>query len=435
MPHLGILFITIFFFINPPNGFPFDYLTLNTSDTTVDIKSKISALKDSNPKIRRETADNLGDIGDKKATAYLIPLLKDKDEYVRQATARALGKLKDKEAVAPLIDSLKDPDINVKAFSIWALGEIRDSRAIEPLLFSLGDGEEKIRDRGFDALRKFEDPAAKNGMVKALVNGAKNPSLDKHIIAEGMLRKLISIEGGDVILKSLEDPEGNKAKSVRNYIKLMEANIHNLSDIAKKALTDYEGRTLVISELSAFIDNEEAPYTSIRLLGQFKDSRGLPILINVLKSKKTYVKSVAVDAIGDLGNKEAVGILLEMLVDNNEYAGTRDHAARALGKLGDVKAVNTLIEILSGKTEHKDVRIGAAVALSDLRDKRAVEPLIDVLNDNKADVWLRVAAVSSLGNIGDERAITPIQDALKDPSDYVRNAAQNALSKVKALKQ
>lgn len=425
----SILFVTIIFLLIPLNFFPSENIGPDLFRITV------NKLKDKNPKIRREAADKLGDTGNKEATKYLIPLLKDENEYVRQAVARALGKLKDKESVKPLIDSLKDPDINVKAFSIWALGEIRDPRAIEPLASLLLDREEKIRDKSFEALRKFEEPASRRVMVNTLIKGAKSYSLDTHMNSEGMLWKLISLEGEDVVLKALEDPQGDSAKTLRNYIKLMEANIHNVSEIAKKALKDYKDRTLVISELSVFIKSEDAPYASIRLLGEFKDQRGLPILIDTIKNKKTSVRSIAIDAIGDLGNKEAVGILLEILVDPKEYAGTRDHAARALGRLGDKKAVGPLIDVLKNKMENKDVRIGAAVALGNIRDKRAVEPLIDVLKDKREDIWLRVGAVSALGEIGDKRAIDSIQAALKDPSDYVRNAAQSALSKIKVVKE
>ena len=419
------------FFINPVSGFSSEYVAPIRGEITVDIKAITSKLKNSDPKIRRETADQIGDLGNKEVAKHLFPLLRDENEYVRQAAARALGKLKDKEAVSPLIESLKDPDINVKAFSIWALGEIKDPKAIESLAPFFLDSEEKIRNRSFEALRKFEDPVARKLIVTTLIRGAKSHNLDTEMQAEGMLWKLISLEGRDVILKAIEDPQGDNAKTVRNYIELMEANIHNVSDIAKKALTDYKDRALIFSELSTFIRENKSPYSSIRLLGELNDPRGLPILMDMIKNKNSSVKSVAIDVIGILGDKEAVAVLLEVLVDPKEYTGTRDAAARALGRLGDRKAVDSLINILKNKTEDKDVRMGSAVALGDIKDKKAVEPLIEVLKDNKEYVWLRVAAVSALGNMGDERALVPVRDALKDSSDYVRNAAQSALLKVR----
>lgn len=414
-----MLFTAIIFLLNIATGFSSD-----------DLQSIIARLKNDNPKIRRETTDQLGDIGDKEAVKYLIPLLKDENEYVRQATARALGKLKDKEAVGSLINTLNDPDINVRAFSVWALGEINDSRAVEPMLSLLIDKEEKIRDRSFESLRKFEDPTAKRLMVNTLIEGSKNYNLDTHMQAEGMLGKLISIGGNDIILKALEDPQGDNAETVDNYIKLMEANIFHVSDITRKALKDYNDRNLVISELSVFISGNESPYASIRFLGELNDPRGVPILIGTLKNKGSSVKTVAIDAIGNLGDKEAVMVLLDVLADPKEYTGTRDHAARALGNIGDDNALDSLLNILKNKTENKEVRTGSAVALGSIRDKRAVESLIDIFKNDKEDVLLRIAAASALGDIGDERAVKPLGEKIEDPSGYLKQAVQNAIRKL-----
>jgi HEAT repeat protein len=387
-----------------------------------DIAPLIARLKNSDPKIRREAADTLGDAGDKKAVKYLIPFLKDESEYVRQAAARALGKLKDKEAVEPLIDNLKDSDINVKFFVIWALGEIKDHRAIEPLTTLLLDKEEIIADRSFEALRKFEEPEIRRIIVNALL---KNPNKNF------FLWRLISQEGEEVILKALEDPNGDNAKTVGNYIKLMEANITNVSYIGRNALKNYKDRTLVVSELVKFIKSEKLPSASISLLGELKDQRCLPVLIDIIKNKESPARYVAINVIGNFDDKNITGVLLEILNNLNEHLGMRDHAARAIGKLGDANAVEPLINILMNKKEHKDVRSGVTVALGAIRDKRAVGSLINILKDSNEDVWLRVAAVSALGDIGDARAVEPIEDATKDPSVYVKNAAQNALSKFK----
>jgi HEAT repeat protein len=396
---------------------------------SVDIKPLLPKLKADDPKIRREAADSLGDAGNKEATDHLIPLLKDKDEFVRQAAARALGKLKDKRAVEPLLSSLKDPEINVRAFSIWALGEIQDPRAIEPLCSSLLDNEEKIRDHSFEALRKFREPASRRTMVNTLIKGAKIKSS-----ASGTLWKLISLEGKEVILRTMEDPEGDKAKTLRNYIDLMEANIQNVSDTGTKALLDYPDRAMVISELSSYISTQTGtPTPSILLLGRLKDQRALPVLLDALnKRKDSYDRATVIKAIDELGDKEAVEPLLQILVDDKEYSGIRIAAARALGKFGDARAVEPLLQILKDERENKEVRRDAAFALGTFRDKRAVEPLINILKSRDEDIWLRVAAASSLGNIGDKRAMEPLQDALKDPSDYIRNAAQTALQKIRS---
>jgi HEAT repeat protein len=396
------------------------------SKTSLDIKPLIAKLQSTDSWIRREAVDILGDVGSQEATDQLIPLLRDTDEYVRQAAARALGKLKDRKAVEELLVGLKDPDVNVRTFSIWALGEIQDSKAIEPLSSLLLDNEEKIRDHSFEALRKFRDPISRRIMVNTLVKGAKIESS-----AWVTLSRLTSLEGKEVVLKAVEDPGGDNAKTLRNYIDLMEANIQNVSDIASKALEDYPDRGMVISELSNYIDSQTGvPTKSISLLGRFKDRRVLPALLPTLKKRKdSYYRLTVINAIGDLGDKEAIEPLLEILVDDKEYPGPRMAAARGLGKLNDIRATEPLRQILENKKEDKQVRISAAGALGSLKDKKSVEPLINILMEKGEDIWLRVAAASALGDIEDEKALKPLESAMKDSPDNLRHGIEIALRK------
>jgi HEAT repeat protein len=394
---------------------------------SIDIKPILSNLRTDDPRIRREAADSLGDIGNKEATDHLLPLLKDKDEYVRQAAARALGKLEDKKAVEPLIHSLKDSEMSVRVFSAWALGEIQDTRAIEPLCASLFDKETKVKDRSFEALRRFRDPISRTVMVNTLVKGAKTESS-----ASATLSRLISLEGKEVILKALEDPDGDNTKTIKNYIDLMEANIFNVSDIAAKALVDYPDRGMVISELSNYIGNQAGiPARSISLLGSLKDRRALPILLDALKERKdSYYRETVINAIGELGDKEAIEPLLQILVDDKEHLNSRVATARALEKFGDIKTVEPLLQILRNEKEQKELRIATAGALGATKDKRPVEVLIKILVKSNEDNWLRVAAASALGDIGDRRAIGPLEAAMKDPSGSLKHALEIALRKI-----
>ena len=60
-------------------------------------------LRHPDPKIRRVTADQLGDLQAVDTAAALIPLLTDQDNSVRQAAGRALGKLRAKKTSPELL--------------------------------------------------------------------------------------------------------------------------------------------------------------------------------------------------------------------------------------------------------------------------------------------------------------------------------------------
>lgn len=406
----------------------FDEVVVIPKHSPIDVGPILAKLKNKDPKTRREAADILGDMGDKSSTGDLIHLLKDNDGYVRQAAARGLGKIKDRKAVEPLIESLKDSDLYVRELSVWALGEINDVRAAKPMLdVALNDKEKRVKDKAFETLLKFKDPEIKILLIKTLVDRKQ----------EQMLGKLISLSGGDSVLKAFEDPAGDKAKTVRNYISLMEARIHNVNDLAKKALVDNKDRGLVISELSNYLKGEKKTqpgtpaYIFISLIGELKDPRGLPVLLDILKNKDASSRSVAVDAIGNIGDKTAVEPLLAILANTKESDGIRDASARALGKLGAKNAADALVGILNNRQDNKDVRIGAASALGAIKENKAVDLLIEVLRDEKEDLMLRIAAASSLGEIGDKRAVKPLEESLKGAHSYLQHAVEIALRKFK----
>jgi HEAT repeat protein len=219
--------------------------------------------EDRDTKLRVQVTDALGETGHARAVPDLVLLLKHENEYLRQAAARALGSLRAGEAVGPLIETLKDTDSNVLAWSIWALGEINDPRSFHPLTPFLFAKEHKLRDRSFEALLKFRDPDFRNLLVLRLFERAKRSD---DWSAGGMLRKLASQEGDTVILRAFDDPGRDEAKTVRNYVDLMETNVLLVSDLATKALENHKNKELVIRELNAAPHSQRRNLLKNRLL-------------------------------------------------------------------------------------------------------------------------------------------------------------------------
>ena len=66
-------------------------------NTSIYAQSKLDAciigLKDANKIVRRDAADALGKLKDKRAVVPLIAALKDKDRHVRHTASEALAKL------------------------------------------------------------------------------------------------------------------------------------------------------------------------------------------------------------------------------------------------------------------------------------------------------------------------------------------------------
>ena len=97
----------------------------------------------------------------------------------------------------------------------------------------------------------------------------------------------------------------------------------------------------------------------------------------------------------------------------------RRYLALALGHLGDRQAVPVLLEALSD--DDPETRIYAIWALGFLGDERAVEPLLELAQAD--DAGIRKMAVYSLGTLGALEARPTLQAAL---SDYQMDVAWNA---------
>jgi hypothetical protein len=122
-------------------------------------------------------------------------------------------------------------------------------------------------------------------------------------------------------------------------------------------------------------------------------------LITALRDKDSNLRKIAAQALGNIGNENAVEPLIAVLQD--EDSDVRKIAAQVLGNIGNEKVVDSLIAVLQDKDS--DVRKIAAQALGNIGNEKAVDSLIAALQDEDSDV--RKIAAQVLGNIGNENVI------------------------------
>ncbi len=147
----------------------------------------------------------------------------------------------------------------------------------------------------------------------------------------------------------------------------------------------------------------------------------------------------------DADTKAKVAALIEDLKDEDEEV--RRDAAAALGDIGPAAAKNkdavpALIVALK-KDEDEEVRRNAATALGKIgpvaaKNKDAVPALIIALKKDVDEEVRRNAAIA-LGKFGpaaakNKDAVPALTEALKDEDEDVREAAEEALKKIKAKK-
>jgi len=166
-------------------------------------------------------------------------------------------------------------------------------------------------------------------------------------------------------------------------------------------------------------------------------------------SKNEAVKSRALEVLGEIGGKEAIDLLIDVVL-SEESEALKSAAAGAIAWADEKtlryflervegikikKSTWVLVEHLIKMLENKDssLRMNAAIALGRLRDKRAVKHLIRALKDSSPRV--RRAAAMALGILGANEAVEHLIERLDDESADVIIASLEAMRDLNVSKK
>lgn len=137
----------------------------------------------------------------------------------------------------------------------------------------------------------------------------------------------------------------------------------------------------------------ESPHTherraAARALARSQSPLALAPLLDALRDRRIAVRWTAVEALGELGNREAVPHLLKLLDKVEAYRWNRWLVVSALGNLGDPRAVPALLRLL--KDEDEFLRKITLFALKKIGDPKAFLPMVAMLRD--PELWVRRTA-------------------------------------------
>ncbi|PIQ84201.1 MAG: hypothetical protein COV75_03470 [Candidatus Omnitrophica bacterium CG11_big_fil_rev_8_21_14_0_20_63_9] len=424
------------------------------------------ALRDKEWGVRAEAAQALGEIGtnDELAVLELIEALKDEVQPVRASAAAALGKIGDERAVPALIDLMRrrwpyrlteaeDALVKIGKASVpelikllqnngfgeerWqvarALGRIGDSRAMPALTETLKDDSDHVRSAAVGALIAIGEPVVP--VMITIVNDNGNRE-EARISALRVLMKIGNRESVPVLVLALLD----------------QGNTGNIGGEIADALGDIGDKRAVLALVHVLRDNGSKGYTRIAAAGalyklkrepETEDERifyllaksdlqelakigrsAVPLLIEILKNSPC---SVAVEALGEIGDKRAVEVLIAELRSSsiNVFRDYNIAAAKALGKIGDKRAIPALIE--ASKDGNGALRRSAVESLGKIGDQQAVPMLIEALEDHSEDI--RRSAVDALVRIK-EPAVPALITVLREGDEVPRSLAAEALEKI-----
>jgi hypothetical protein len=136
---------------------------------------------------------------------------------------------------------------------------------------------------------------------------------------------------------------------------------------------------------------------TIWLLGKIKSDKSIDFLIDALGEKKNWrLRNTIVSALGEIGNREALNVIIPYLKDEKERV--RITSARALGRIESREAITPLVESL--KDPYFTVRLACENSIVAIGDS-ALEPLLNVIEEIK-DEGMIFHIISALGRIGQD---------------------------------
>jgi HEAT repeat protein len=125
-------------------------------------------LYDSNPRVRMEATDALGDLGDRDAAPLMAQMLSDADPNVRREAIDFFADWGHKESSALIARMLSDPDAGVRREAVVALGTLGASDADSSISQLLSDSSDAVRQQAADVLGRLKVRNASPALLQAL---------------------------------------------------------------------------------------------------------------------------------------------------------------------------------------------------------------------------------------------------------------------------
>lgn len=343
--------------------------------------------------------------------------LGDADAMVREAAVRATVNMQDTNTV-PLLRALvlKDPESAVRISALQAVSVL---------------GGESYRAFISDQLQQDPDPGVRRAAAVAL--GRLGSSSD----ATSILLERLERDGDDSVREAAAYAISNTVtdKDRDSAAKRLIAVVRRSSDRSDRMIrlaAIYALGNIGGAEAAWFLRihlSDERQSQTVRIyaaeaLGKLRTDVAMDALRQAAESPSPGLRRTAVSAIGAIGGKDAVGILLKRLRDEDPYV--RDAAKQALDAL-KTPSPNILGKNLESSSPA--VRLEAVQRLGKARDSAYVDALIARLGDSDNDVYQ--AAIDALAGYDPAEIAGAMKRAVAHKDPRVRQGAVTVLGRTR----
>lgn len=386
----------------------------------LDVQNQISRLRSDDPKIRREAADALREIGNPAAIPALFLSLRDEERSVQWASVWALAELGEKAGRPPFLGGFchNDPRITA-AIHLWTLG---GESVHEWLLIALKDHDPFVRQAASIVLELSASDKLSPQLID-IVNSAEGDTAADAIRVLGVIgdqRAVLPLT--EVLGKPSERARRSAAEALGHIntcdsMRLLVATLSDESVYVRSTAAEALGKITAVENDEAVRALTKAVWDSswrvshaaIEALGKIGSDYALPSLIRALHEGDQSTRITSSLALGEIGNRDAVHILIKSLLDSD--CGVRVAAAKSLGKIDNKEAIPALEEVL--QDEFISVKWEAAKALADLGSKAGLPVFIESLETKhcireSAEILARFYEPTEMHRILSQRKVIPL---------------------------
>lgn len=164
-------------------------------------------------------------------------------------------------------------------------------------------------------------------------------------------------------------------------------------------------------------DDERIRAAAVEALGKLKDKQAVGELKRLLQEDRSDIRSKAAAALGNIGEKTVLPALRAALKDK----AIEKEVILALGFLGNSSAIPDLREILYSDAYTYDVRCYAAISLLRMRDSAIIPDIVSmlILADASDGYSEKIELIGTMADFG-EAAVTGLTDILANEQTYSR---------------
>jgi len=303
-------------------------------------------------------------------------------------------------------------------------GGYTDTASASTLLHMLEERLDALEQRFDESLTDRtpigDDPPPLTSIDADQTKGNETDGSSKTVSAEDISRLRSAINDLDYRIRALEEDPINRGYTFLNS-ENPELRRRGIQSLFRLARLDPAAREAIRGMLDD--DDPRVREEAADAVGRLGDKEAVPMLVQLLNDPEAGVRKEAVQNLSRLGAKEAADAVAKLLSDPSDRV--REEAADVLGRLRASQAAPLLLEALKDKNEK--VRGEAIASLGEINAREALPLLRQIYDTDPGPHKYRlIRALQSLGDTG------PLNQEVKRLSEVALNA-ENVRDRAKAI--